>query len=541
MKMIQRLFEGYLFFEVTCLGASDHLAFPPLAPLANNHNQPKLKMARIYTHQMHQLLFPTAILCNLSFQWHCILLSVQLSVLIGKRSVVRPNLNIMSNSQHHVNNTNAAKLYFLAFLLLKTSNGFQSINGQSSFILRGTRKDDRPYRTNLAAVKDGGMDAFTAQLQAALAEADIESSSDGVNNSDTPSDFHYTPPDPLQPPTPSHRTGKHSISNLLMQRAIQTQLYYLADLRDEPTYMWLREFLDQGHLDDKGRFNELDGLRCQGGWTSYLKQLENAPSFSITVQLAPPRLSAQQQRNPYLAAQAAVGRSYEETVLPTKISQTLRTVARSLETEWVTVLSQMAEEDRKRLQIYNAVPQIHTADAAYQEYWRERQVVAGGEGDDQGTPLHSLNERIVTRFCTRVALDDLIRELLQEESIADGDYNDDESAKRAAVEWLSNFANEWEPKLQRGPNDDQRRSLGIPPPGHYQRLCANGADANDVTEAMWQELPPLFAYTSDDAMRLYSPEALVMRLRRVRADVCDELIGDLRSTVFAMSSTNADV
>ena len=38
-----------------------------------------------------------------------------------------------------------------------------------------------------------------------------------------------------------------------MQRAIQTQLYYLADLRDEPTYVWLREFLNHGHLDDKGR------------------------------------------------------------------------------------------------------------------------------------------------------------------------------------------------------------------------------------------------------------------------------------------------
>mmetsp|Transcript_22313 Transcript_22313/g.36695 ORF Transcript_22313/g.36695 Transcript_22313/m.36695 type:complete len:136 (+) Transcript_22313:473-880(+) len=62
------------------------------------------------------------------------------------------------------------------------------------------------------------------------------------------------------------RTGKHAISSLLMQRAIQTQLYYLADLRDEPTYMWMREFLNHGHLDDKGRFNELDGLRCDGGW-----------------------------------------------------------------------------------------------------------------------------------------------------------------------------------------------------------------------------------------------------------------------------------
>ena len=56
--------------------------------------------------------------------------------------------------------------------------------------------------------------------------------------------------------TTEPKIGEHAIASLLMQRAIQTQLYYLSDLRDEPTYMWLREFLNQDHLDDKGRFNE---------------------------------------------------------------------------------------------------------------------------------------------------------------------------------------------------------------------------------------------------------------------------------------------
>ncbi len=399
----------------------------------------------------------------------------------------------------------------------------------------------------ITAVKDGGMDAFTAQLQAAHAKAanenlDISSGSttledayatemmDRSRSAVTTATSSTIESSQLSAPRPQ-RTGKHAISSLLLQRAIQTQLYYLADLRDEPTYMWMREFLNHGHLDDKGRFNELDGLRCDGGWQYYLQQLESAPSFSITVQLAPPRLSAQQKRNPYLAAQA-VGRTYEETIVPSKISQTLRAVARSLETEWVPVLLEMAEEDRKRVQLHEAPPQIQTAAAAYQAFWCERQVVAGGEGDDQGTPLHALNERMVARFCTRVALDELIEELQGESSI--GYSTEDEEARRAAVEWLRDFANEWEPKLKRGPDDDKRRSFGVAPPGHWQRLC-DGAEANDVTEAMWQELPPLFAYATDDAMRLYSPEALAARLRRVRAGVCDELIGDLRATILAMS------
>ena len=474
---------------------------------------------------------------------------------------------------------------FLTCVLLgfvESTVAFQTIGDRyvsSRRNVEGTWNDDRRYETKLAAVKDGGMDAFTAQLQAAHAEA-VNANLDISSGSTTLEDAYATEMinksrsavtattaaagESLQSSTPRpERTGKHAISSLLMQRAIQTQLYYLADLRDEPTYMWMREFLNHGHLDDKGRFNELDGLRCDGGWQYYLEQLESAPSFSITVQLAPPRLSAQQKRNPYLAAQA-VGRSYEETIMPSKISQTLRTVARSLETEWVPVLIKIAEEDRKRVQLYDAPPQIQTAAAAYQAFWCERQVVAGGEGDDQGTPLHALNERIgeflahsalvfwcsfivkctsctnpircpppiVARFCTRVALDKLIKELQGDSSF--GHSAEDEEARRAAVEWLQDFANEWEPKLKRGPDDDKRRSFGVAPPGHWQRLC-NGADANDVTEAMWQELPPLFAYASDDAMRLYSPEALAARLRRVRAGVCDELIGDLRATVHSMS------
>ena len=221
--------------------------------------------------------------------------------------------------------------------------------------------------------------------------------------------------------------------------------------------------------------------------------------------------------------------------MPSKISQTLRTVARSLEKEWVPVLVELAEEDRKRVELYNSPPQLQTAAAAYKAHWQNHQVVAGGEGDDQDTPLHALNSRMVTRFCTRIALEHLISELQQETATNGNTNNVDEEAKRAAIEWMREFSREWEPKLKQGPDDDVRRNLGVAPPGHWQRLC-NGADADDVTEAMWQELPPLFVYTSDDAMQLYSPEALSARLRGVRANVCDELTCDLRAAVLSMSS-----
>ncbi|KAL9189234.1 hypothetical protein ACHAXT_011724 [Thalassiosira profunda] len=323
----------------------------------------------------------------------------------------------------------------------------------------------------------------------------------------------------------------HDIGRLLLQRAIQTQLYYLADLRDEPTYKWLRGFLGHDHLDDRGRFNELDGLCVEGaGWRGYLPRLEEAPPLTITVQLAPPRLSAQQRRNPYLAAQASEGRSYEETIDPRTISQTLRAVARSLGQEWAEDLKELAAKDRTRLALHvdatreGAVvpPKLQTKKDAERAFYLERQVVAGGEGDDQGTPLHKLNARLVARFCTRAALRRAVEEL-------QGD--DGGEAQRDAGKYLLSFSNEWAPRLKRGPDDDVRRSLGTPPPGQWQRLC-DGADADDATEALWQELPQSFACEGTGAMGQYGPEALAARVRRARVDICEEVADEL-ATVLA--------
>lgn len=320
----------------------------------------------------------------------------------------------------------------------------------------------------------------------------------------------------------------HNVGSLLLQRSIQTQLYYLADLRDEPTYMFLRGFLEHNHLDDKGKFNELDGLHTP--WRKYLEQLEQAEPFTITVQLAPPRLSAQQKRNPYLAKQA-VGRSYEETIDPSGLYRTIKTVARSLEREWQQVLTELALNDRERShQLRN--PIIQTKEDIAQYYWENQQVVAGGEGDDQGTPLHERNGRVVARFVTRVALRRLADELQGlEVGSADGQVGDlDEAevdAKRNAEQWIRKFSNQWEPRLKKGADDDKRTGLGVPPPGQWQRLCS-GAEAEDVTEALWQELPQLFAEGREE---IYAPEALAARLRSMRADVCEELAEELRALV----------
>ena len=404
------------------------------------------------------------------------------------------------------------------------------------------RRRDEAAAAESTSAGAPGVDPLTLQLAAATAaaaEAQVAtdavqgytsavSSNDAINS--------VAPPNAAPSTTPLHE--QHNIGRLLLQRAVQTQLYYLADLRDEPTYKWLRSFLDHDHLDDRGDFNELDGIHVEGGWRTYLPKLEDAPPLTITVQLAPPKLSAQQRRNPYLAAQAAAnssGRSYEETIDPRKISGTIQAVARSLGREWAHDLAELAMKDRIRVALHvdsnqygdhGAVvpPKLQTKKDAERAFYFERQVVAGGEGDDHGTPLHKLNSRMVARFCTRAALRRVADELQHDN--ADGC-----ESKRGAGRYLVEFTNEWVPKLNRGPDDDWRRRLGTPPPGQWQRLC-DGADADDAMEALWQELPQSFVYDDDGReafMGLYGPEALAARMRGARADVCDEVAEELQA------------
>ena len=147
-------------------------------------------------------------------------------------------------------------LSFIAFFLLLGNQVCVSFQIHLCGTL--TRTNGQQIIIQLSAKSDGGMDAFAAQLQAAHAEAansnyvDVSSPSTAVKH-DYSNEMAIEEQSSEAVIPQQEKTGKHAISSLLMQRAIQTQLYYLADLRDEPTYVWLREFLNHGHLDDKGR------------------------------------------------------------------------------------------------------------------------------------------------------------------------------------------------------------------------------------------------------------------------------------------------
>lgn len=64
-------------------------------------------------------------------------------------------------------------------------------------------------------------------------------------------------------------SSAETLQNFVMQRAIQTKLYHLNQVRNQPTYEFLQNFLDHSHLqvvrvtdyDFKCLFHGADGLK----------------------------------------------------------------------------------------------------------------------------------------------------------------------------------------------------------------------------------------------------------------------------------------
>ena len=109
------------------------------------------------------------------------------------------------------------------------------------------------------------------------------------------------------------------LGDFLVQRAIQQQLYYSAQLRNEPMVDWLKRFGGHEHLDSRTRREgncgfpgtysaAFDQLRTMP-FNEYLTALGTEPNSSIEVKVVKPqkRLSARERANPYLNKQVRRG------------------------------------------------------------------------------------------------------------------------------------------------------------------------------------------------------------------------------------------
>jgi len=394
---------------------------------------------------------------------------------------------------------------------------------------------------------------------------------------------------------PTHHTSGYytapssaALGDFLVQRAIQQQLYYSAQLGNEPMVHWLKKFQGHHHLDSyqrgEGRcgfpgtysaaFDQLNTLP----FTAYLEALGTEPDSSIEVSFVKPqrRLSARERANPFLNNQPPVIEIYDQPIIISKIITQLLNTADALVETWAFHFNEAEKNDLARLA--NDRAEMKGLPSALM--LEHAALVRGGETaysrltGDEAMPLYAFDCRACDRFDTLRALSLLVDEVeaLTPETAFDvaylrrdvaEDYSDDgldvnelilkrrkarrakfeqgfvtgdditkgEAARAAALSFLDKFCNEWVPKLVKG---DARSSLVK---GEYRHAPGMkelrpedaGADAAEAFEELWE-------YGDDWVQKmpggeLVLPGLIGERLREIRAEVAAESGGTLRELV----------
>ena len=99
------------------------------------------------------------------------------------------------------------------------------------------------------------------------------------------------------------------LGDFVVQRAIQQQLYFIAELKNEPVQTWLAKFQGHEHLESVGRkpgapgnpgsYSAEFGQLRTTPYTAYLSALGDAPDDVVKVEFQAPRrkLSARELQN----------------------------------------------------------------------------------------------------------------------------------------------------------------------------------------------------------------------------------------------------
>eukprot|EP00277_Geminigera_cryophila_P014724 CAMPEP_0179452750 /NCGR_PEP_ID=MMETSP0799-20121207/36596_1 /TAXON_ID=46947 /ORGANISM="Geminigera cryophila, Strain CCMP2564" /LENGTH=284 /DNA_ID=CAMNT_0021248905 /DNA_START=12 /DNA_END=862 /DNA_ORIENTATION=+ len=173
-----------------------------------------------------------------------------------------------------------------------------------------------------------------------------------------------------------------TLRNLVLQRAVQTKLYHLNQVRNQPTYEFLQDFKDHQHLkivrmtdyDFRCYFHGTNGLNLD--WQEYLKQLNAIETKEVTVHFTQPgdsdavreatgtayqesfgeqpawaAAAASRRSNPYLDEWAGMPHvEYKETLDAAQTARSLLEIGGQLATEMSYDLHSLSKEnDRLRL------------------------------------------------------------------------------------------------------------------------------------------------------------------------------------------------
>jgi hypothetical protein len=357
---------------------------------------------------------------------------------------------------------------------------------------------------------------------------------------------------------------KINLGDYLVQRAVQQQLNYMADLKNEPLGNWLKAFQDHAHLDSNsprrfpGTYSAAFG-QLNKPYTDYLVDMGTAEKEIVEIAVAPRRrLSARELANPFLAKQAM--EIYEEVIDPQQVLLRLVTTADVMVDTWAFQFEELEKADQERVALERQIGGL--PDAAM---LRDAELAEGGETrtswytEDEPMPLYAFDQRACDRLATLRALEALTEEVrqltpqnafesgyLRREAKADEDDDDvdarvverrrkrraerearyvkgegDEiasAAKEAALAFLEEFCQRWVPKLSKGdPRSSLEKRSKRPPPGQYEsRPRDAGADADAMMEALW-------AYRDESPYHirggeLVIPARMALRLRELRVE-----------------------
>lgn len=392
----------------------------------------------------------------------------------------------------------------------------------------------------------------------------------------------------VTPVAPILSSDSTRLDDFLIQRAIQQQLYFSAELGNEPMVDWLKRFKSHEHLDSYERGEGVCGFPGTYSatfdqlkitpFTAYLDALGTEPDSNIEVSFVKPqrRLSARERANPYLNKQTPVIEVYNQPIITSNILKQLLTTADALVETWAFHFNEAKRTDLNRVANDRAIKKAMPSS----EMMEHAELVKSGETaysrltGDEAMPLYNFDCRSCDRFDTLGALsllleevtaltpetafdvDYLQKEMVEEIEIDERDIDDllmkrrkarqahfsrnfivgdditkGKAARDAAISFLTTFNSEWIPKLKKG---DPRSSLGKSEfrhaPGMKEvRPKDAGVDSEEVFEALWE-------YGDDGAYKipggeLIRPSLMGVRLREIRADVAMESLNTLLKIV----------
>ena len=217
------------------------------------------------------------------------------------------------------------------------------------------------------------------------------------------------------------------LGDFVVQRAIQQQLYFIAELKNAPVGTWLAQFEGHEHLDSIGRkpgapgapgtYSAEFGQLRTTPYTAYLSALGEAPADVVQVEASQPRrqLSAREQQNPFLVKEAAERAAQKEfrdvQIVPQRILSQLLTTADVIADTWGFHLGELEADDSARV----AMDRTPTKALLTPEMLRDALLASeGGETgiswytDDEPLPLHALDHRACDRLVTLRALTSLV-------------------------------------------------------------------------------------------------------------------------------------